>query len=299
LAHYLLRGPEPVVFLHTNAWPLCASVAWLALARHKRVVVMVHSHQIPAALAELPGPARELLRLGLRAAWRVVAVSESIASALVKQGLSAHKVVVAPAYIEPDWSLAAHYPLPASVQEFIARCPKMVLASGPARRDTTGDTYGIDTALEALGPLVEKHPDAGILWLLLDTVGRDDHYARQLRTAAHEHPASAHWLFVEGSAEMFPLLRHAAVLLRPTRTDGDAISVREALAAGVPVVASNAALRPPGVRLFATGDSQHCAATLCDVLDNLGAARASARAEPVVSGVETILTILREAVDGL
>ena len=41
-----------------------------------------------------------------------------------------------------------------------------------------------------------------------------------------------------------PVLRLTDVLLKPTNTDGDAISVREALYLGVPVVASDVVERP-------------------------------------------------------
>ena len=40
------------------------------------------------------------------------------------------------------------------------------------------------------------------------------------------------------------MLRLTDVLLKPTNTDGDAISVREALYLGVPVVASDVVERP-------------------------------------------------------
>ena len=45
-----------------------------------------------------------------------------------------------------------------------------------------------------------------------------------------------------------PALRRATLYLRPTLTDGDAVSIREAIAAGVPVLASDVVARPPGVQ---------------------------------------------------
>jgi glycosyltransferase involved in cell wall biosynthesis len=44
------------------------------------------------------------------------------------------------------------------------------------------------------------------------------------------------------------------LFVRPTRADGDSLAVREARALGIRVVASDAAARPPGTALFATGD---------------------------------------------
>jgi glycosyltransferase involved in cell wall biosynthesis len=50
------------------------------------------------------------------------------------------------------------------------------------------------------------------------------------------------------------LMSACDVFLRPTLEDGDSISVREALAMGVPVVASNVGARPAGAILFDPGD---------------------------------------------
>jgi glycosyltransferase involved in cell wall biosynthesis len=52
------------------------------------------------------------------------------------------------------------------------------------------------------------------------------------------------------------LISACDVFLRPTLEDGDSISVREALALGVPVVASRAGARPAGAILFQPGDAE-------------------------------------------
>ena len=49
-------------------------------------------------------------------------------------------------------------------------------------------------------------------------------------------------------------ITRAAALLRTTRYDGDSIAVREAIAAGTPVVATDNGMRPAGTELFRIGD---------------------------------------------
>src|SRR5262249_16737037 len=56
------------------------------------------------------------------------------------------------------------------------------------------------------------------------------------------------------------------LLVRSTLADGDAISVREALALGRRVVASDVAPRPPGVCLHRAGDPTDLARALADAL---------------------------------
>jgi glycosyltransferase involved in cell wall biosynthesis len=50
------------------------------------------------------------------------------------------------------------------------------------------------------------------------------------------------------------VMARSAVFIRPTFRDGDSISVREAVALGLPVVASNVGTRPESVLLFEAGD---------------------------------------------
>ena len=66
--------------------------------------------------------------------------------------------------------------------------------------------------------------------------------------------------------EALAVLRACDVFLRPTRADGDSISVREALALGVRVVASDAAVRPAGVHCHAAGSGAALAEAIREVL---------------------------------
>jgi glycosyltransferase involved in cell wall biosynthesis len=64
-----------------------------------------------------------------------------------------------------------------------------------------------------------------------------------------------HVLFIKRPLENAYLIWRASdIFIRATNTDGDSISVREALSMGTSVVASDASPRPKGVVLFANRD---------------------------------------------
>ena len=65
-----------------------------------------------------------------------------------------------------------------------------------------------------------------------------------------ERGADGVWFMVDP----VPWPARSDLFVRPTLADGDASSVREALALGVPVVASDVGHRPPGIALFRRGD---------------------------------------------
>ena len=64
------------------------------------------------------------------------------------------------------------------------------------------------------------------------------------------------------------LMARSDVFVRTPHVEGDSMSVREALAVGVPVVASAAGFRPDGVILYRPADSADLAAKLDGVLSS-------------------------------
>jgi glycogen(starch) synthase len=111
--------------------------------------------------------------------------------------------------------------------------------------------YGIELLVETTARFLEEYPNAGCL---LIGVGAE---AKAI-TALIEQRNLTRCVLMLGDVpheECLHLISRSAALIRPTYTDGDSISVREALALGVPVIASNAVARPAGTVLFETGNS--------------------------------------------
>ena len=92
-----------------------------------------------------------------------------------------------------------------------------------------------------------------------------------------------------------PAFRHDVILVRPTRAEGDALSVREALHARVPVVASDVVGRPAGTSTFASDDTDDLRRALLEVL----ASTKETRGRPVgttneaTSSAEFVTSLLR------
>ena len=63
------------------------------------------------------------------------------------------------------------------------------------------------------------------------------------------------------------------LFLRTTQYDGDAISVREALWLGTPVIATDNGMRPAGVRLVPIGDVDALTSAMLEQLDQPHGAR--------------------------
>jgi glycosyltransferase involved in cell wall biosynthesis len=98
----------------------------------------------------------------------------------------------------------------------------------------------------------QKFPDAGLL-----LIGSGSLEA-SLRPKIDASPCAQHILLagdVPHAATMEAISR-SRLMLRTTLYDGDALSVREALQLGTPVIATDNGMRPVGVHLIPKSDSQ-------------------------------------------
>ncbi|GAO05556.1 hypothetical protein PSR1_04470 [Anaeromyxobacter sp. PSR-1] len=145
-----------------------------------------------------------------------------------------------PALLEP------RRPPPALAAFRAGHAPLIAAALPPGR------IYGADLLLPAFRALRARHPRAGLVAFGEGTEALTGDGV--LGLGELDHPAA------------LAVLEAADVFARPTRADGDAVTVREALALGRAVVASTVGHRPAGCLLFPPGDAAALGARLEDAL---------------------------------
>jgi glycogen synthase len=243
----------------------------LALAHLRRELVHVHTnghnrgswtlaalgaagHLGPSLLTLHSGLAPDYIRARARACRliaarysHVIAVNPEIAAALVDAGLAPSRIVVEPAFTPA--SLAFRVP-PAGLAQ-IRRAHSLLLASALA----PGLEYGAAVLLDAFALVRARRPDAGLV------VYGPGTRAPALAAAARARGLgdAIHHLGELERHQALAVVAAADLFVRPTLADGDAISVREAIALGRPVVASAVGARPPEAMLFPAGDAAACA----------------------------------------
>lgn len=114
------------------------------------------------------------------------------------------------------------------------------------------DLYGVDLTIEALAQLHTEFENIGLV-IALASRGEKTHYQKIMARIEELHVTeSIFW--IENQQELWPLFFHVSLFVRPTLSDGYSVSIQEALWAGCPVIASDAASRPAKTTLFKTGD---------------------------------------------
>jgi glycosyltransferase involved in cell wall biosynthesis len=234
LVHVHVSGHTP------KSWLIALAGALSQRPFGPRPLLTLHSGLVPGYLT-VSQSRRALARFVARGYGRVVAVSPEIARALAAAGVPASRVTVAPAYIERiapgaippafDQARSSHSPLLASA-----------LSASPV--------YGARVLFSALPLLAAEMPRVGIALFGPARI-------QALRELGRKHRVEERLVLLGELAhpQATAVIAACDAFVRPALIDGDALSVREALALGRPVVASDVGRRPAGTVLFRSGDA--------------------------------------------
>lgn len=242
LAAKLLRHAANgyTIHLHTNghnrkSWLMSLACAAAGCLNRRRTVLTFGSGLAPDFMARADAPTRLVIRGALRLGGAIVCRNERARDAMLRLGASAEKIAILSGFYGVD--LAAAAPMPPEVEWFIGQHSPVVGAIA-----SLGAEYGIPLFVKAAARLRPRYPGLGVL--LIGAHGVDAHGLDGDLLLTGEQPHGV----------VLSLLRGLDLFARPTYFDGDASSVREALALGVPVVASDTDFRPEGVVRFRRGD---------------------------------------------
>jgi glycosyltransferase involved in cell wall biosynthesis len=258
LLSHAMRGW--VFHVHTNghnrrSW-LLALLCGLAGKAGPGSLLTLHSGMTPSYLRD--GRVRRILaRITCALYGRVVGVNSEIQNSLRVIGVPSGKLEVLPAYLGATPSSV----LPEAVEVFLRQhwpVFSTVLFYRPE--------YGFDFLLNGFAELRTRHPKAGCLVM----GSGEGKIAAQLAVLKAECGDAVLLLGDVPHALCLTLMARSQVFLRCTSADGDAISVREALCAGTPVVASDVGHRPPGTLLFPVGDVPAFASRVAQALEERG-----------------------------
>ena len=141
--------------------------------------------------------------------------------------------------------------------------------------------YGFGLLVHAIGELRKKHPRLGCV-VMGDSESRPEGLPQHLFAIGDVTHESC-----------LAVIARSDIFVRTTFSDGDAISVREAIAAGTPVVASDVVSRPAGTFCFKTGDARDLASKIESLLSG-AAAHLHIRPEPGTNGIHRLLELYSE-----
>jgi len=204
-------------------------------------VMTFHSGGFPSTPGGLALGPNSLAAFVLRRFDGLIAVNAEIMNFFQKLRLKPSRVRL----ISPYAFLDDQDPFPEVLDIFFAEHDPVLISAGQLEPE-----YDLPLQIDAIAELRKKFPRVGLILLGSGSIERDLRERTILRQC-QDHillPGDvAHGATIEAIAR-------SRLMLRTSWYDGDAISVREAMQVGTPVVATETALRPSGVRLIPKSD---------------------------------------------
>jgi glycosyltransferase involved in cell wall biosynthesis len=240
-ARLLFREPADILHLHIGGQlnnRLLALTAFLIAIPGRKSVLTFHSGGFcssPEGQAITPASLASKLFRRLDA---IIAVNEQIADFFRKQcGVPEQRVQL----ISPHATAHARGELSATMRQFFDTHDPVLLSVGLYEPE-----YDLPVQIEALSELRVKHPNAGLVMIGSGSLDAE------LRALVRQQPYAQHLMLAGDTPHATALraIQECSILLRTTHYDGDALSVREALDLGTPVIATNNAMRPEGCHLI-------------------------------------------------
>jgi len=256
---------------HAGVMLLCS---WIP---GKKTVFTFHSGGYPSSEAGRSAKLRTFRGWALRRMDGIIAVNRELVELFERFGVAKERIrLIAPHAIEIG---AAATALPEPIAGFYRdHDPVLVTVSG------LEPEYDLPLQIEAIGRLRPSLPRIG-----LAIVGGGSQHAA-IRQLIDGKPYRQDLLLCGDIAHETALeaIRQASLFLRTTWYDGDSISVREALHMGIPVVATDNGMRPPGVHLVPKSDLE----ALCAAVETL-LRQPAPRRDVAASGNENLDAVFR------
>lgn len=229
----------------------------LFLLKYLKRYKLYYSYHNPRIFLNINGFNGYFIRRFIRHLDYLILVSEQILVGIEKIQIKLPKnVLVENAFLPPsleeeNYIVAAY---PNETKEFIKTHKPLIIANAfKILFYENVDLYGLDLCVELIHKLKQNFPKVGLLFALADESANVD-YIILMKHKIKELGIQEQFNFMTGQKELWPLFKQADLSIRPTITDGDAISIREALYLNCPVIASDVAKRPEGTITFKSRD---------------------------------------------
>ena len=246
-ARLILRLPYELLHLHVGGtyrarmMALSLYICWLP---GRKTVLTFHSGGFPSSPEGQAARKWSVLGFVFRQFDHVIVVNSQLTAMLAKYGVSPQRVsLIRPDSFDPSTMSAE---LPEKLRGFYAAHQPTLLSVAGLEPE-----YDLGLQIDALAGIRKRLPGAGLV------IAGSGSLEGELRARIAASPVAEHILLAGdvAHADTLRAIQLAAALLRTTLYDGDAISVREALSIGTPVIASDNGMRPEGVHLIPKEDA--------------------------------------------
>lgn len=244
---YLIEVKHPIIHCHSKHWVRRFLITILRIFG-KKVVITIHS--LRENIDEFSMLDNFFVKYTFRYASKIIVTNTAIKNYISLHGCEQNKIAVIPAFIAPNNSVDVLRNIPPHILDFIDSHQPLVSANAYQIKFHNGeDLYGIDLLLALINQLKERYPRVGLVFALPEI--NDMRYFEKVQNEIVKFDIKQNILFtLQPLNDAWIIWKVSDIFIRPTNTDGDSVSIREAMTVGTPVITSNCVLRPRGCILF-------------------------------------------------
>ncbi|MEM6805581.1 MAG: hypothetical protein AAF696_29560 [Bacteroidota bacterium] len=248
----LLFGVSPKIHYVITTRTLIRFLAVLfGRIRNKHILLRVGGKSLENAIANKHSTSHWMSAWAVRNCTQFIGVSQEICDVAASLGKDQSSINLIPGFIKPfnDGKRP-----PEEIVNFFGQDSLKIIVSGQIYAKEDFDIYGVWDVLKMLSRLKEAIPNIKVV-LFNYTINRDDQLAyEEYLGEIREKGLEDHLYIYRSKTQLWPSINYSDIFLRPSYTDGDANSLREALSLKVYSIASDAVKRPAGTVLYPVGN---------------------------------------------
>lgn len=257
--------------IHSNNTKIRLIFYFLSLTSNHFYSLVIHANTLFDDYNNLNIIYKLLIKKMLSKAKSVRVVNVEMKAKLIKMDLRINNIRVDPAFIPPpeEDELKINSSYNKKFLDFIENRKPLIISNAYALEFyKKRDLYGFDICIEVTNKLKSIFPQIGYIFALANE-NINKSYLDKMKKRILDLKIKENFFLLTGQKEIWPLFKKVDLMIRPTVTDGDSVSIREALFFNVPVIASDVVLRPKKCLLFHYSNLNELYKKSLSVLENI------------------------------
>ncbi|MGO3801521.1 MAG: glycosyltransferase [Fusobacterium sp.] len=272
----LLLSRKEIFHFHVSGKKVKIILGLFSIILRKKIILTIHGDSLKKEFYSSNFFIKKVLEISIKNLNHIIVVNNSIKKECLKLGVKENKISVIPAYLNPIINEDDYKKIDMKVWNFISKRKKdedrIITGNGNIKFYNNQDLYGLDLLINLIYKLSQKNYKASLVFALLGYEGQSkierDYFEKLLKKIEQYNLEERVFIYKVKDTEYYPIMDKSDVFIRPTNTDGDAISLRESIYLNKPNISSDIVERPEGTLLFKTRDIDDLFNKTINILDN-------------------------------
>jgi len=267
---------------------------FLMLFFNKKVIVTIHDDRFLLDYNSLKNIQKIIAKIFYSNISHIISVNSDSKFVFIPN----NKIFVIPAFIPPTSDEIDIKQLPEFFHK-IRHKHKFLITANAFRISfyNNEDLYGIDLSIELMKLLIDNgYKDIGFIYVIPD-IGDYD-YFKKMQNLVKKYTLEDNFYFYTKPVAYPAVINMCDLFIRPTNTDGDALSIREALTLQKPTIASDVCKRPEGTIIFKNRNIEDLYIKITDVINNHDEYRTKIKNIEFEDNAEKILEVYKKVLNG-